>query len=268
MLPDSLQNVLEEPCAPSRVRAIVLDDDPISRSLQARLLALLGHEALTPVHPDEALRLALADAADLMLLDIGMPGRDGFDVLRALREREAAFGRAPLPVIAVTGYASAQDRLRCLMAGFFEHLSKPVQAATLGAAIERCVPLRARAGAASDAQRLAATAHRLRRVRPDDAAFAPTVLETFALNCTQLLEAMQRAVAREAAAELAHAAVGLRASAEFMGASGLAGLADTVHRAAAEGRIEKAATAIPAVTDELHAVLAVLLPPSQQAPRR
>lgn len=109
MLPDSLQNVLEEPCAPSRVRAIVLDDDPIWRSLQARLLALLGHETRTPVHPDEAPRLALADAADLMLLGIGMPGRDGSDVLR---EREAAFGRAPLPVIAVTGYASAQDRAR------------------------------------------------------------------------------------------------------------------------------------------------------------
>lgn len=79
---------------------------------------------------------------------------------------------------------------------------------------------------------------------------------------------MQRAVAREAAAEPAQAALGVRASVGFIGTCGLAGLADMVRRAAAEGRSERAATAIPAVTDELHALRAALLPAARHAPRR
>jgi len=125
--------------SPPAARVLVVDDDPLSGSLQAHLALLLGHTATIEHDAERAVELALSGNFDLILLDLGMPKVDGFEALRQLREREAKSERAPLPVIAVTGYSSESDRLSCLMAGFNEHLSKPVQAASLASAIERAL---------------------------------------------------------------------------------------------------------------------------------
>ena len=84
----------------------------------------------------EALALAQEGGFDLLLLDVHMPELDGFQVVRAVREREqTAAGR--LPVIALTARSRPEDRERCLAAGMDDFLSKPVQAADLLAAIVR-----------------------------------------------------------------------------------------------------------------------------------
>jgi FixJ family two-component response regulator len=168
-----------------------------------------------------------------MLLDLGMPEIDGFEALRRLREREAAAQRAPLPVIAVTGYASETDRMRCLTAGFNDHLTKPVQASALGAAIARAAGRGETAGAAAqpidcDAERLRATVRRLGNVRSEDRAFAPTVIESFALRSAQLIESLRTALATRDGAEGARAARALRASAEFLGALRLAAMSKEI----------------------------------------
>ena len=112
----------------SGIRVLVVDDDPLSSAFQSHLLSLLGHQARVLNDAESALQTAYARGCDLMLLDLGMPHPDGFEILRRLREFEAANDAPPLPVIAVTGYASESDRLRCLMAGFTDHLAKPIQA--------------------------------------------------------------------------------------------------------------------------------------------
>jgi CheY-like chemotaxis protein len=66
----------------------------------------------------------------VLLSDIGMPGEDGYDLIRKVRHLEAVGGRH-LPAIALTGYAAADDRRRVLEAGFEAHVTKPVPAATL-----------------------------------------------------------------------------------------------------------------------------------------
>jgi CheY-like chemotaxis protein len=86
----------------------------------------------------EALDLVGETAFDLLLLDVHMPELDGFQVVRAIRERERATG-GHLPVIALTAGARPEDRERCLAAGMDDYLSKPVRAAELFAAIERMV---------------------------------------------------------------------------------------------------------------------------------
>ena len=84
----------------------------------------------------EALALAEEGGFDLLLLDVHMPELDGFQVVRAIREREhGAAGH--LPVIALTARSRKEDRERCLAAGMDDFLSKPVQAADLLAAIAR-----------------------------------------------------------------------------------------------------------------------------------
>src|SRR5262249_10225187 len=73
---------------------------------------------------------------DLLLLDVHMPGLDGFQVIRTIRERERGVG-GHLPVIALTARSRKEDRDQCLAAGMDDFLAKPIQAADLWAAIDR-----------------------------------------------------------------------------------------------------------------------------------
>jgi CheY-like chemotaxis protein len=243
---------------------LVVDDDPLSSSLEAHLASLLGHTAVIEADAEQAVELALSGDFDLMLLDLGMPRIDGFEALRRLREREAASERAPLPVIAVTGYASESDRLRCLMAGFNEHLSKPVQAATLAAVIARVVggrdgPSKA-AGAVqeSDAERLRATVRRLSGVKPGDRQFAPTVTESFALRSAQLIETLRQAVTAREADSASRAARALKSSAEFLGALRLANMSAELDQACGAGAWDAATDLLTRIDHEHQAVLTVL----------
>src|SRR5215470_201040 len=207
--------------------------------------------------------MALSGSFDLMLLDLGMPKVDGFEALRRLREQEKTSERVPLPVIAVTGYSSESDRLSCLMAGFNEHLSKPVQAASLASAIQRALGTRSAArteGGAhgSDAERLRATVRRLSSVKPGDRQFAPTVTESFALRSAQLIETLGMAVEGTDAEQATRAARALKASAEFLGALRLAQMSAELDRLTGDGAWDAAAERLRAVGHEHQAVLTLL----------
>jgi CheY-like chemotaxis protein len=233
----------DRPHGHAPARLLVVDDDPLSSSLQAHLALLLGYAATVESDPERAVELALTGEFDAMLLDLGMPQVDGFEALRRLREREAAAERAPLPVIAVTGYSSDADRLRCLMAGFNEHVSKPVQASALGTAIAGVLAHR-RADAtgdvparqACDAERLRATVRRLGEVKPDDRSFAPTVTESFALRSAQLIESLRASIDARDSERGSRAACALRASAEFLGALRLASMSGDLDAALRRAR--------------------------------
>jgi two-component system, sensor histidine kinase and response regulator len=251
-------------------RVLVVDDDPLSSSLQAHLALLLGHTATIEHDAERAVELALSGGFDLMLLDLGMPKVDGFEALRRLREQETKTGRHQLPVIAVTGYSSESDRLSCLMAGFNEHLSKPVQAASLASAIERALGTRNaprqqgdQRVQESDAERLRATVRRLSSVKPGDRQFAPTVTESFALRSAQLIETLNMAVDATDAEQATRAARALKASAEFLGALRLAQMSAELDRLTGEGAWTAAAELLHAVGHEHQAVLTLLFESSR-----
>src|ERR1700726_763228 len=103
-----------------------------------QLLARRGHRVRVATNGLEALALAEEGDFDLLLLDIHMPGLDGFGVVGAIRERERAAG-GHLPVIALTARSRKEDRERCLAAGMDDFLTKPVPTAALFAAIDRLV---------------------------------------------------------------------------------------------------------------------------------
>jgi len=219
----------------SRVRLLIVDDDSISATLVFHLAAMLGYEAVVETDAREAVTRALAERFDIVLLDLSMPRLDGFAALKLLREHEALARRAALPVVAVTGYASNEDRLRCLTAGFADHLSKPVHATSLKAMIERIAGIQRSSAAAiavaeTDAERLRATVRRLGSVRPDDRAFAPTVTESFALRSAQLIEALGTAIRNRDTDDVARQAVALRTSAEYLGAMRLATMTEALER--------------------------------------
>ena len=109
--------------ASSAHRILVVDDNAPAAMLLQRLLEKLGgHEVVTANDGPTALSTAERHCPDLILLDIGLPGYDGYEVARRLRSR-AEFAETLL--VALTGYGSDEDRRRSAQAGFDEHLVKP-----------------------------------------------------------------------------------------------------------------------------------------------
>ncbi len=239
---------------------LTVDDDPLSSAFLVHLVSLLGHQGHAINDPALAVDAALSDHYDVMLLDLGMPKLNGFDVLAKLREREAQLNRNALPVIAVTGYASDIDRIRCLANGFNDHLCKPIQAKDMSAALARLsiqVPAHASVGT-SDAERLRETVLRLTQMKPSDRAFAPTITESFALRAAQLIESAQHAHQHNDRSQARKAIAALRSSADFLGAKQLAHMCNHYEALSAEAQWDKLTTLLAAIDDEHQAVLTVL----------
>jgi CheY-like chemotaxis protein len=106
-----------------RRRVLVVDDNEDAAESLALLLGLAGHEARVAHNGPDALRLVESEPPELVFLDLGMPGMDGFEVARRLREVP---GRDGLLLVALTGWGTKEDRRRTTEAGFDRHLVKPV----------------------------------------------------------------------------------------------------------------------------------------------
>ncbi|MBV9891204.1 MAG: PAS domain S-box protein, partial [Rhizobacter sp.] len=109
--------------AASRKRMLVVDDNGDSAESLALLLALAGHETHVAHDGPEALTRADALRPDAVLLDLGLPGLNGYEVCRRLRVEPWA---REIPIIAITGWGQDEDRQRSKEAGFDAHLVKPV----------------------------------------------------------------------------------------------------------------------------------------------
>ena len=107
--------------APRRI--LVVDDSRDAAESLARLLRINGHEVLVAHDGVEALELSAATNPSVVLLDIGLPGMDGYEVCRRVRQQ----GLQDAVVIAMTGYGQERDRRRSSEAGFDDHTVKPVE---------------------------------------------------------------------------------------------------------------------------------------------
>ena len=108
--------------APVKARVLVVDDQPANVRLLEAILAPRGYDVRTASSGEEALAALDADDMDLVLLDIVMPGKDGYEVCREIRERP---GTAYLPVVMVTASGDEQ-KIKALEAGADDFLTKPV----------------------------------------------------------------------------------------------------------------------------------------------
>ncbi|MCC6532575.1 MAG: response regulator [Burkholderiales bacterium] len=108
-----------------KLRVLVVDDHEDSRTMLRLLLEQTGHEAIEAVDGIDGVQLALSRRPDAAIIDIGLPGINGYEVARRLRALPTA---ANTGLIALTGYGQDEDRYRALEAGFDLHLVKPVGA--------------------------------------------------------------------------------------------------------------------------------------------
>ena len=114
----------------SQERILVVDDNVEAVQVLAAGLELFGHEVRVAYDGEQALDCAPEFRPDTIILDIGMPRLNGYDV--ATRAREADWGRAA-KLIALTGWGQERDKRLAAEAGFDHHLTKPVDAAALEA---------------------------------------------------------------------------------------------------------------------------------------
>ncbi|MDK9725620.1 MAG: ATP-binding protein [Sterolibacteriaceae bacterium MAG5] len=125
---------------------LVVEDDPVGQQVVAGLLKRWGHRAvvvgsgaaalaaLFPEHGD-------APAIDLVLMDMQMPGMDGLETTRRIRERERGL-RRPVPIVAATANAMEDNRRACLAAGMNDFITKPIRSIKLQEALARNTPLK------------------------------------------------------------------------------------------------------------------------------
>jgi CheY-like chemotaxis protein len=114
------------------LHVLFVDDEPDARELVTMVLCDAGATVHTAASADEALALLDRERFDVMVSDIGMPGEDGYSLMRKVRARAE-----PVPGIALSAFTSAQDRERALSAGFTTHLPKPLDAPALIAFVDR-----------------------------------------------------------------------------------------------------------------------------------
>lgn len=118
-------------------RILLVEDDPDSLALLDFMLQLEGFEVRSASSVDEATAILSAWRPDVIVSDIGMPTADGFELVRRVRAQAEQLGH--LPVLALTGFASAADRSAALAGGFDAHVPKPVDPDVLLQTLRRLI---------------------------------------------------------------------------------------------------------------------------------
>lgn len=112
----------------SRRRVLIVEDNQDAGEMYRILIELSGHEVLVAENGTRGLELLKSARPDIALVDIGLPGMDGYEIARRFR---AEPNTKHVMLVALTGHASPLDRDRSQQAGFDLHLIKPVDAAAL-----------------------------------------------------------------------------------------------------------------------------------------
>ena len=119
-----------------RLHILLVEDNAVNQKLGQRLLQRLGHDVALADDGAQALAVLAERDFDVVLMDVQMPGMDGFEATAAIRAGEREHG-GHVPIVAMTAHAMKGDRERCLAAGMDDYVPKPVDPAGLRAALER-----------------------------------------------------------------------------------------------------------------------------------
>ena len=220
----------------------------VNRFVALAMLNDLGYTAEAVESGEEALALLAHQPDnqpfDAVLLDSEMPGLDGRETCRRLRQSET--GGRRVPVIAVTAHTRTEEQEACLAAGMDDFLVKPFQAADLAAMLDRWTGTEAADGLE---ERLEALKALSAGPGPDMAA---QVIEAFLQQGENDLATMRRALAQGDAAALAEAAHGLAGSAALLGARDLAESAGELAALGRRGDLAPCAARLPRVERDFH----------------
>jgi PAS domain S-box-containing protein len=234
-------------------RVLVVEDNPVNQLVATGLLRALGYRTATADDGRAAIEAARDGGFDAILMDVQMPRMDGYTATRRIRTHETG---ARLPIIAMTAAAVEGERERCLAAGMDDYLTKPVDAARLAETLDRWL-----APGPSYADRLdLARLEELRELDDpaDGSSYVDRAIANFLGRAEAQVATMTDAAAAGDADQLRTVAHQLAGSALNLGAVTLGENAREVEEKVANGSLEDAAAALPALAEGMVADLAAL----------
>jgi two-component system, sensor histidine kinase and response regulator len=216
-------------------RVLLVEDNAINLEFMSVLLRRAGYDVATAMSGEEALQCASEETFDIVLMDVQMPGKDGFETTAELRANPST---ADLPILAVTAHAMRGDDARCLAAGMDGYVAKPIDASTLYESMERTMCQRRAqrtTSAPSDLEEVPANLPvDLDRLAEDtDWDFAVDHVDRFLNRAAQLVQEATASIARGDLVTTRKLAHQVRGGAVHM--PGLVELATAVMQAAHEG---------------------------------
>lgn len=236
------------------------EDDPTNQRVLLGQLAKLGFQARAVATGVEAVAALRQEQFDLVLMDCQMPGMDGFEATRRIREMDGP----PVPIVAVTADAMAGNRERCIRAGMHDYLSKPVEMRQLAAVLSRWLPQFA-ARAALPAAALPATEPSAVFDEEDlldrfagDRQFAAQIVNGFLADFPSQLDTLRKRLDAADGPGLALQAHALRGAAAAVSANCLRALAQAMERAGAAGTLHDFGELLPHAASEFERLKSAL----------
>jgi PAS domain S-box-containing protein len=260
------------PRSARRLGVLVVEDNATNRAVVTHVLTHRGHEVTAATTGLEAVTLAAAQRFDVILMDVQMPGMDGFEATAAIRAAAGGPNQAT-PIVAVTAHAMSGDRERCLAAGMNAFVAKPVRPEALLATIDGLFasaavppPPRRAPGRRPESARAAAALIDLPSLLAafgHDQALLDETIGVFLADAPQQLEAVRAAVVAGDAAAIARAAHALKGAVSLfsLGAAYMATRAlETAARTGVPDRLPTRLAAVERAVTRLTARLAGLRP--------
>jgi len=212
------------------VKVLVAEDIETNQVLMKQLLERRGHRVTVVRDGSEAVQALAAEPYDVVLLDIQMPGMDGLEATRIIRDPGSRVLRHDVPIIAVTAHALSDDRARCLAAGMDDYLVKPVVPVQLYRVVEQY----ASSAAADPSVLVERLKERLAATYFGDRDLADSIVRTFLEESPRLLKNIQDAAAEDLQSLQLHAH-SLKSAAATIGLDGLQAKASLLEQAARSG---------------------------------
>jgi signal transduction histidine kinase/CheY-like chemotaxis protein/HPt (histidine-containing phosphotransfer) domain-containing protein len=250
---------------PPGFRVLVVDDNAVNRRVVRRMIEKAGGHVDEADGGEVAVRLCREHPFGLVLMDVQMPGMDGYQATAAIRADDALRG-THTPILALTANALPQDRALCLASGMDEHLGKPVRSPDLIRALAKWTkrtkeePTMERIGSPETPQSLQPLQlDRLDEISGGDSEFEKELLGEFLRTAPILVEDVAKAIAAGDAAAAQRAAHTLKGSSGSIGAGLLAEASRFLEETCKQGRFEEAAPRVDQIRTRLDDLAAFVL---------
>ena len=228
------------------MRILLAEDNVVNRQLAARLLEKRGYTVVIAMNGIEALAAVEREEVDMVLMDVQMPEMDGLEAIRVIRSNEK-ISKRHLPIISLTAHVMKGDREKCIEAGADDYIPKPIQPASLFAAMERlCTPRRDDNKAHVAPPAIAGslnTAELLERVQGDRELLAE-IVQLFDSGLPATLQGLRQSIAREDAMEIARTAHALKGSVGNFGRGAALRAVEEMENSAKESDMARTAKAL------------------------
>ncbi len=238
-------------------RVLVAEDNELNQKVALSMLQKLGYAADIASDGEQALARLGEVKYDLVLMDCQMPGLDGFETSRRIRDQESAAGHPRMPIIAMTANAMHGDRDRCIASGMDDYLPKPVKLDGMEQMLERWLSGKALSpGRETPAPPLnPVTLENTRQAMGDG---FTDLVEIFLADGPSRIEALRTAVSAADTDGIYRAAHSLKGSCNYIGADQLVELCTRMEKTPDEGRVAVASELLEPLETEFYSVRAAL----------